>query len=399
MKVHSLTPQGRRPGAVRSRVPVSMVAVFVGLVIAFAPPSDADDDVTTPTTVPGGELNDDTIDDAPMVSGETTMKNPTPFSYGHLPREARPRPAPKRAFINQPRERLFTIPTDDGRVTQIRVVDGAVFRSGTGEDGITAESSSNLYQTDLVAVADLTNPSLPVYNVDHFVWIATRNCTDPETCTGGVRHSEGFTWFVPITVEVGNSANDNRYGLHGGLAVGGREKQNTWWVDWSGYYGPDHPSVGELPDPHESLLPLAEEHWYRLRVWRVDCAGTGNYGWLLAVKDITTGGAEHQVGTFCLDASTISEAYYFAEVIEPWPCNTDFWGTHSQGIVFRDASGGPYYFPSAAGLYVDNTCGTPPQGTTNLRSPWPSSEYTIDERETLRGSNGGITLNWQQLWP
>lgn len=134
-------------------------------------------------------------------------------------------------------------------------------------------------------------------------------------------------------------------------------------------------------------------------MWRTDCSGSGNYGWQLSVKDITANTAEVNIGTYCLHANTISEAYYFAEIIEPDPCNTDFWGTHSQAIQYRSGSGGPYAFPSATGVYVDSTCGLPPAGNTNLRAPNPAQEYVVDERETPRGSGGGITLSGQQLWP
>lgn len=62
----------------------------------------------------------------------------------------------------------------------------------------------------------------------------------------------------------------------------------------------------------------------------------------------------------------------------------------------RRVSGG---FWSTLTLVMASACGVPPSGNTNLRSPNPSIEYTIDERETARGSNGGITQNGQQLWP
>ncbi len=389
----------RVSGGFWSTLTLVMAAAVTMLAAALAGATKAEADVTVPTTIPGESTSDSGAPELPPDRGGTSMENPVPPFYPEdLPEGLRPKPAPSEHFAGQPDFRVFRIPVD-GQLVEVRVADGQVDQRLVGDAA--AIQATNKYQTDLVAPADFTNNVEPVYNVDHFVWIATRGCTDPETCSGGVRKSSGYTWFVPITVELGDNLAENEYGIHGGLALGGSGQKNKWYVDWSGYYGPDHPLNGDpLPgSPKQKYLNLAEQHWYRLRVWRVSCSGSGNYGWLLAVKDLTAGTAEVQVGTYCVNADTISEAYYFAEIIEPDPCDTDFWGTHSYLIQYRDGSGGPYTFSRGTGIYVDNTCGVPPSGNTNLRSPNPSIEYTIDERETARGSNGGITQNGQQLWP
>lgn len=380
---------------------LAAIAVIGSMVFSSASPGAAQETEgtpTVPTTIPGGASGSAGSQETPEDPGGTSMANPVPLDWSGVPQGLRPRMGPSNDSARQDQVRQFRIPID-GELVEVTVARSSITSSSADQGGV-QQLASIQYQTDLVAPADFAPIHDPVYNVDHYVWIATRGCTDSETCSGGVRKSSGYTWFVPINVELGDSLNENEYGLHGGLALGGSGQKNKWYVDWSGYYGPDHPQDGDpLPgSPKQSYLNLAENHWYRLRVWRVSCSGTGNYGWLLAVKDITAGTAEKQIGTFCLHADTISEAYYFAEIIEPDPCDTDFWGTHSQNIHFR-GSGGAFLFPSGVGIYIDNTCGVPPGGNTNLRSPNPSIEYTIDERETARGSNGGITQNGQQLWP
>lgn len=229
---------------------------------------------------------------------------------------------------------------------------------------------------------DLT--STGVYNVDYWTYIYERGCTDGETCTSGQRRNTGFTWYPALQVTLGENANDDNYGMHAGIAMGGIAQKSNWYFDWSGY----NSSTGEALEPskgHE--INLLRERWYRVRIWKLDCVYYGLVcGWGAWVLDTVTG-QDKYAGAFYLGAADmVSNSLYFNEVIEPNPCRTDILGVHNYGASYRNP-GGYWAFGNGINNY-EATC-----SDTNLYPVDRTNRYTIDDRQVFRTWPGG-SLMW-----
>lgn len=119
-------------------------------------------------------------------------------------------------------------------------------------------------------------------------------------------------------------------------------------------------------------------------------------GWRMTVTD-GVNGAVSDAGTWCLpNASMIAHVSVFNELNEPNPCDTDFWGVHMRDPQYHDSNGW-WSFVTADGRYNGNQSSQDAGcADTNLRTA--GRNYFIDERDTARGSNGGLGTSGGRLW-
>lgn len=299
-------------------------------------------------------------------------------------------------------QRSFLIPRGNGTVEKVVATktpqSSSQFSAQTDSEfkvlGAPAPTPSP-YQTDLVSPSDITATDPVITGVELNVKTSTRGCSDPDSCANGQRKTGGYTWFQALTVEVGANADQNLAGLHAGIALGGSGQSAQWYFDWSGYYGDfGWLSGASLGPPKGQNIKLIENRTYRIRIERVGCGtGVNRYGWNASIRDSVTG-VSSNAGTFCVGFSNrIAETYYFTEIIESNPCFTDFAQGLAYGLTYYDVAGKPTTPASAQGVYIDNTC-----SDTNLRTVWYGIPITLDDRQMTRGTGGGITESWQQLW-
>jgi hypothetical protein len=226
--------------------------------------------------------------------------------------------------------------------------------------GPAAGIDTSRYQSDVVRPADLaTSARGPVTEVSLDVQVSTRGCADSDTCVGGSRATGGFTWYVALMVELGDSAEpgENEYQFHGGLAVGGIGERNRWYADWSGWYGPDHDTgSGVYPVSKQRFMNFEEDTWYRYRVRRTTNSRCGDsHGWRFTITNLASG-QRSTIGVLCADADTISGTYYFTEIIEDDPCTTDFGWAKFRGLSFKDSDERRKGFLWEVADYTDTTC-------------------------------------------
>lgn len=252
---------------------------------------------------------------------------------------------------------------------------------------VDAQALSDRYQSNVVRVAMAGETVGAVHNVDVDVRVQVGGCNDPDTCQRGVRARDGYTWFIALAVELGDTAQPREveYQMHGGLAKGGTGRQNSWYADWSGYYGPDHPRSGVLPGGSQRNVSYKAGDWVRFRVWRVNSpnCSRGQWGWLFSVTNNRTG-IETPIGTHCLAADTITGAYSFSEVIEDDPCTTDLRWVMSKNFRFRDRRNRVIAPSSAVSLYSDDTCENTMLFRGHTADPTNRERRLIVDRRNLR---------------
>jgi hypothetical protein len=268
------------------------------------------------------------------------------------------------------------------------------------------------YQTDLLEFGWFgydggSSATFPVTGFQYEVRVnQSSTCSDTETCNGDARDMWSFVWFTPITVNIGSSQGDIAYGLHGGMARGGSGWRNegitSWYIDWSGYEaaGPAliDPDTGWTHKPHD-VSSLTTDRWYKIRVSRVGCEqenGDPGYGWKMEAwhRPETTWDYVGSAGTWCLplNASTISSAYAFVEIIEPDPCDTDFNYVDMRNFRYKDASG-TWKFIDEADAKYGGTADADAQCTdTNWQRLTDNPTWMRDTRDQTRGTSGGLTI-------
>jgi len=272
------------------------------------------------------------------------------------------------------------------------------------------------YMTENIDLADVTQPGADQAAVS--MWVATRGCIDGDTCSGGVRLSTGYVWFFAMEVDVATSADSNDvWGLHGGLAFGGSGQQSSLYADWSGYCPASQGGLAlraggspcKTPNSNPTFKPhtvtgLSEQQWYRVTIRKVSCttseatdvAGTLT-GWQMTVTAQATG-LVSDAGTWCIpNASMIAHISLFSELNEPDPCTTDLWGVHMSDPEVHLPSGWLASATAHGHYNGGGTSGDANCANTNLRTA--GTHYFIDERGTVRGSNGGLASDgwlWQQ---
>ena len=266
------------------------------------------------------------------------------------------------------------------------------------------------YQTDRLDFgsfneSDGSPAAFPVTEFQYDVrFNQSATCTDDETCDGPVRDMGTFTWFTPITLEIGNAQGIILYGLHGGPARGGSrwrdEGITSWYIDWSGhdYWGNSliDPETGWTHKPHE-LDSLVANRWYRIRVSRFTCELENSaFGKLWRMQAWHRSGTTWEylgnAGIWCLPsyASTITGAYAFIEIIENEPCETDFNFADMRNFRYRDASGKWKFIDEADAEYGG---ANEAQCTdTNWRRLSDNSGWMRNIREQIRGKYGGLKL-------
>jgi len=250
-----------------------------------------------------------------------------------------------------------------------------------------AAAQSDRYMSDVVRVDLAGEHQGAIHNVDVDVRVRVGGCSDSDTCVNGIRKRTGYTWFLALAVELGDTAQPREveYQVHGGLAKGGTGASNRWYADWSGYYGPDHPASGVLEGGSQESLKLRPDDWVRLRIWRVDsprCA-RGQWGWYFSVTSVRTR-VEVPVGTLCLAADTITGAYYFTEVIEDDPCATDLRWVMSKNFRYRDERNRPVAPSRAVSLYSDRTCSNTELLVGHTKDPLNRQRRLVVDRRNLR---------------
>ncbi len=248
-------------------------------------------------------------------------------------------------------------------------------------------AQSARYQSNVVRVELAGETQGAIHNVDVDIRVKVGGCNDPDTCANGRRLRRGYTWFLALAVELGDTAQPREveYQLHGGLAKGGTGASNQWYADWSGYYGPDHPSTGVLPGGSQQRLRLRPDDWVRLRIWRVKAAKcqASEWGWFFSITNIRLG-REAPVGTMCLSANTITGAYYFSEVIEPDPCRTDLSWVMSKNFRYRDERNRAVAPSRAVSLYSDDTCDNTKLFVGHSKDPSNRERRLVVDRRNLR---------------
>jgi hypothetical protein len=269
------------------------------------------------------------------------------------------------------------------------------------------------YQTDLLdfgrfGYSEGSSATFPVTGFQYEVRVnQSSTCSDTETCNGNSRDMGSFVWFTPITVNIGSSAGDTDYALHGGLARGGSgwrdEGITSWYIDWSGYEaaGPAliDPDTGWTHKAH-NLSSLATDRWYRISVSRIGCEredGSLGFGWNMQAwhRPDDTWIYIGTAGTWCLPRSTdtITKAYAFVEIIETDPCDTDFNYVDMRNFRYRDASL-EWKFVDEADAHHGGTADADAQCTdTNWQRLTDNPTWMRDTRDQTRGTSGGLTIS------
>lgn len=372
---------------------LGFVALFVGFAVVFGltvgtagaeedPAADGDQFVTTTT------LDPVTMSESDREARISEIYKPDPSS----PPTTIPQP-PKGPQVEDLPERYITVSeialsSEPGEALAARrtVIDAetgqivAVAEPGQplAPPGEAQTRSSVQYQSDRVFLND--NTTQDVYNTDLWVYIGGPQCSDSDSCSGGIRKTSGYVWYTAMQVNIGNSPSDCRYQMHGGIAMG-NGIDNDWYFSWGGY------TCGgtSLGPGSGNGISLDNNKWYRIRIWRLAPSGN-NWPWGAWVMDWNIG-QERYAGSWTLnDGRMISNALYFTEIAEPSVCATDYTGTHNLWVEYRDPSGEHIYTVGTANYQATCT-------NTNLRDVGTdSNRYTIDDRETTRTNANGYIL-------
>ena len=276
--------------------------------------------------------------------------------------------------------------------------------------------TSAIYMTDNI---DLSNVAAGTIEASVGMRVATRGCSDFDSCLNGVRRSTGYVWFSAFGVNFADTPTSSvYYGMHGGLAFGGSGKKSQMYLDWSGYCpdayggGPlrhggtacSSPSNNPTQKPH-TVVNLSENRWYTIAVRKVACSVSEVTdipgpltGWEIILTDDSTA-ISQSGGTWCLpNAPFIAHTSLFNEIIEyRGPCVTDFGSVEFRDPKFRTVFGWTGHTTATGHYNGGNTPLDAACGNTNLRKSGP--QRITDERMVPRGSNGGLAGDGAFLWP
>lgn len=368
---------------------IAPAALLVMLLIpgATAAASNPEAPASPPTTV----ASPPTTSPLPAPPGNDRSGSP-PTTIPQPPTSPQPQDPPQR-FITAVELAVQAAPGEalGARRVVLDSITGEVVAVGepnqplvpVGESTSQAVAAAVSYQTDRVYLND--NTTQDVYNVDLWIYIAPPQCSDSDTCSGGVRKTSGYVWFPALQVNIGNSPSECLYAMHAGIGMG--NGFNDWFFDWSGYSECGATSLGEGKGHG---ISLDHDKWYRVRIWRLAPSGsTWPWGAWVAQWNMSTNQLvqEWYGGSWSLsNGRMVSYALYWTEIAEPNPCPTDYFGTHNLWVEYRDPSGKHIYTTGTANY--EATC-----ANTNLRDVGAdSNRYTIDDREVTRTNPNGYVL-------
>ena len=192
------------------------------------------------------------------------------------------------------------------------------------------------YQSDHVILQEVPAET---YNLDVDIFIGKFLIHDSESWNGSAYNMGGYVWFFGMMVST-----DQDEVLHCGIQQG-NGIANHLFANHSGS-GQEYNNTG---------IPLETNHWYRLRLWRVEQDSEGKWGWLFTIYDYESG-QEWQIGTIRTQGAWLKTFSTFVEIAEPNPCLTNVNYVWYRNPVYRDTSGGPFTFKQGIVDYYDVTC-------------------------------------------
>ena len=242
-----------------------------------------------------------------------------------------------------------------------------------------------------------------IYSFDDWVYIYERGCVDPQTCTGGVRKSHDYAWYMGAGVDFGlGPGAPSCYSFHAGVTMG--NTRAYWRPQWGGYdvANPGCPFLANAE--HGSYtrdeIQLPTQRWYRIRIWRLEEITPGTWSWGAFVFDPTAGQEYYMGAHHMINAPFITWMTEMREVVEDYPgpnngwaawangpCTTDILGVHGQESWYQSVDGGPFPLPFATASYgteCSNTDLRPGGGLPNF-----TFRYTVNDRQATRQNSHG----------